>query len=162
MYTISSFSTATLEQAALAFLPRADNASQRSALITITRTLGLSMGAALGLTCFTLARFAPFLFTPDVVVHLHMGRIAPLCGAVMLIVGAEVSAVAVLISMGWSQYLARSFVLTLIAVSAFLYGVRTYAGGVGLLGVWFGLIFFFAVRCIQSYLGVILLRRRAT
>jgi Na+-driven multidrug efflux pump len=160
MYTISSFTTATLEQAALAFLPRADSAPKRSAIITITRTLGLMLGTALGATCWALASRSPMLFTPDLAVHAQMGRIAPFCGAVMLIVGADVSATAVLISMGYQQYLARSFVLTLVAVSGFLYSLKLRAGVVGLIGVWLGLIFFFAVRCVQSYLGVALLRMR--
>ena len=160
MYTIASFTTATLEQAALAFLPSADTAPQRSGLITITRSLGLCMGVALGATCWALATFAPMLFTPDIAVHAQMARIAPFCGAVMIVVGADVSATAVLISMGFSRYLARSFVFTLAAVLAFLYALRARIGGIGLTGVWLGLIFFFVVRCAQSYLGVVLLRRR--
>lgn len=161
MYTISSFAVSTLEQASLAFLPRARASDQRRALITVTRGLGLCMGAALGCICLVLATRLPMLFTPDAAVHGHMARIAPLCGTVMVIVGAEVSAVAVLISMGRNSYLARSFVITLAAVAAFLYSWKVKLGSVGLLGVWSGLIFFFSVRCLQSYLGVALLQRQS-
>jgi Na+-driven multidrug efflux pump len=160
MYTISSFSTATLEQAGPAFLPQATSRFERDALISMTRLIGICMGALLGLACWALASHAPALFTKDAVVQFHMGRIAPLCGAVMVIVGADVSAVAVLISMGRTQYLARSFLVTLVAVAAFLYGTTLVTGSVGLLDVWAGLLFFFGVRCVQSYVGILLMKRR--
>lgn len=160
MYTISSFATATLEQAGLAFLPQAKSHPESDALMLLTRAIGMCMGALLGLVCWALASHAPAVFTEDAVVQFHMGRIAPLCGAVMLIVGAEVSAVAVLISMGRSQYLARSFVFTLVAVAAYMYGTIRVTGSAGLLDVWAGLLFFFAVRCVQSYVGILLMKRR--
>jgi Na+-driven multidrug efflux pump len=160
MYTISSFATATLEQAALAFLPQALTPPERRSLILVTRGLGLLIGAGLGSICWGLSALAPWLFTRDVAVQLQMQRIAEFVGGVMVIVGVDVSAVAVLISMGYSRYLARSFVITLVSVALFMYGLQMRVGTLGLLHVWTSLVFFFAVRCLQSYLGILMLRKR--
>lgn len=157
MYAISSFATSTLEQAGLAFLPRAKTPQQSKALIGITRTLGLCMGTCLGSICWLLATCLPALFTADAAVQFHMARIAPWCGTLMIIVGADVSAVAVLISLGFSRYLARSFVITFVALFAFMAMLSRQPGGISLLGVWGSLLFFFVVRCTQSYLGILLM-----
>jgi Na+-driven multidrug efflux pump len=159
MYTISSFATATLEQAALAFLPQAATPQERRSLIQITRGLGLLIGAGLGSICWGFSQLAPWLFTSDVAVQMQMQRIAAFVGCVMVIVGADVSAVAVLISMGYSRYLARSFLITLLAVVLFMYALKMGVESLGLLHVWIGLVFFFAVRCVQSYLGILMLSK---
>ena len=157
-YTISSFATSTLEQTALAFLPQAHAGAERRALVQVTRGMGLAMGVALGAACCGIALLAPWLFTADAAVQAQMARVAPFVGAVMVVVGLDVSAVAVLISMGFSRYLARSFVITLVALTGWMAALSVRVGTLGLLHVWASLIFFFAVRCVQSYAGLALLR----
>lgn len=149
LYTIASFATTTLEQAGLAFLPQSKTVEERRMNEGIIRVLGVAIGGVLGAICYALARFGVHLFSPDVLVHGPMKQIAPWCGVVMLIVGADVSAQALIIASGNSGFLARSFVLTLVL----LYGFMSYASRWNLIGVWAGLVFFFGVRCVQSNIG---------
>lgn len=151
LYTIASFATTTLEQAGLAFLPQSKTVEERRMTAGIIRFLGLAIGGVLGATCFSLARFGAHLFSADALVHAPMQQIAPWCGVVMLIVGADVSAQALIIASGQSGFLARSFVFTLVA----LIGFMSYANRWSLMGVWAGLVFFFGVRCVQSNVGAL-------
>jgi hypothetical protein len=151
LYTIASFSTTTLEQAGLAFLPQSRTVRERKMTAGIIRLLGLVIGGLLGASCFMLARFGGHLFSNDMLVHGPMQQIAPWCGVVMLLVGADVSAQALIIASGQSQFLARSFVFSLIA----LFGFMHYASRWSLIGVWAGLVFFFGVRCVQSNIGAL-------
>lgn len=157
LYTISSFATTTLEQAALAFLPRSNGPADRRATEVIIRGLGLAIGVGLGAACWALATWGCGLFTPDVAVHGFMRQVAPWCGSVLLLVGADVSAQALLISSGLSGFLARSFSVTLVALFAFMHVIQGRAWG--LTGVWAGLVFFFGVRCLQSNAGAMFLRK---
>lgn len=157
MYTIGSFATTTLEQAGLAFLPRSKGLAERRMTELIIRGLGLAIGSGLGAVCWMLATWGCGLFTPDVAVHGYMKQIAPWCGSVLVVVGTDVSAQALLISSGLSNFLARSFAVTLVLLFLFMHLVQGWAWG--LTGVWAGLVFFFGVRCMQSNIGVMLLRR---
>jgi Na+-driven multidrug efflux pump len=157
LYTIASFATTTLEQAGLAFLPQSQSVQDRQSTENIIRALGVGIGVALGAVCFVLAFFGAHAFTSDTLVHAPMRQIAPWCGLVMVLVGTDVSAQALLISSGYSGFLARSFLITLVALMAFM----AYASRWTLVGVWAGLVFFFGVRCAQSNAGALLLRKPA-
>jgi Na+-driven multidrug efflux pump len=151
LYTIASFATTTLEQAGIAFLPQSKTTRERRMTAGIIRTLGVIIGGLLGAICFALSSFGVHLFSADVLVHGPMKQIAPWCGCVMLLVGIDVSAQALIIASGNSSFLARSFVLTLVALVTFM----SYASRWNLIGVWAGLVFFFGVRCLQSSIGAL-------
>ena len=156
LYTIASFATTTLEQAGLAFLPRSKGPLDRLQTEKIICGLGFGIGVGLGAVCWTLPSFASGLFTPDPAVHSFMRQVAPWCGSVMVLVGADVSAQALLINSGLSGYLARSFSVTLVALFVFMHFAERR--GWGLTAVWAGLVFFFGVRCLQSNFGAMVLR----
>lgn len=149
LYTMASFATTTLEQAGIAFMPQSKTMDERRMTAGIIRGLGFGIGGLLGATCFILAHYGVHIFSTDVLVHGPMRQIAPWCGVVMLLVGADVSAQALIIASGHSSYLARSFIITLVALVLFM----AYATRWSLLGVWAGLVFFFGVRCLQSNFG---------
>lgn len=157
LYTISSFATTTLEQAGLAFLPRSKGLADRRETETIIRALGVGIGVGLGAACWGLATWGCGLFTPDLAVHGFMRQVAPWCGSVLVLVGTDVSAQALLISSGLSGFLARSFSVTLVALFLFMHVVQARAWG--LTGVWAGLVCFFGVRCLQSNIGAMILRK---
>lgn len=157
LYTIASFATTTLEQAGLAFVPRSKGPADRQQTESIIRGLGVGIGAGLGAACWAVACLGCGLFTADVAVHGFMQQVAPWCGMVMVLVGTDVSAQALLISSGLSGYLARSFSVTLVALFSFMHYVQ--GKGWGLTAVWVGLVFFFGVRCLQSNIGAMVLRK---
>eukprot|EP00892_Ulva_mutabilis_P003019 jgi/Ulvmu1/12718/UM095_0022.1 len=157
LYTMASFATTTLEQAGLAFLPRSKGPADRRQTELIIRGLGVGIGTALGAACWGVACFACGVFTPDPAVHGFMRQVAPWCGMVMVLVGTDVSAQALLISSGLSGYLARSFSQTLVALFVFMHFTQGRLWG--LTAVWAGLVFFFGVRCLQSNIGAMFLRK---
>jgi Na+-driven multidrug efflux pump len=150
VWNLLAFTTAPLEQAALAYIPAAASLAERR---TTLQLLG-GVSAAIGVTCGLLAAgvplLAPQLLTRDTAVWEHMAKIAPLAMVAMVLAAADVGAAGVLLAQRDYGYVARAFVVTLLLLAAFVGLVVRGPGGWGLSGVWVGLVLFFSLRCVQS------------
>lgn len=150
VWNLLAFTTAPLEQAALAYMPAATTPSQHRVTLQLLLLLSVGVGCGCGLLAGGVPLLAPQLLTRDAAVWPHMARVAPLALLAMMLTAADVGANGVLLARRDLAYVARAFLLTLAALAAFVtLGVRGPYGW-GLDGVWWGLVLFFGLRCIQS------------
>ena len=158
VFNLLAFTSGPLEQAALAFMPVARTPLQKrhtiQGLMIIAAAIGLGCGAiSAGVPLLT-----PGILTKDPRVWPSMAAVAPQAMLAMILVAADVFASGILMSMRDLAYLARAFVLTFGALGVFVsVGVRGQGWGLG--GVWWGLVFFFGARAIQSGLRLSYLLR---
>ena len=66
----------------------------------------------------------------------------------MMMVGLDVAATAILVTRRELAYIARSYTITLASLALLMLGCQRYGWGLG--GVWWGVVYFFGARCVQS------------
>ncbi|KAG1674595.1 hypothetical protein FOA52_001844 [Chlamydomonas sp. UWO 241] len=150
-----SFWLAPVEQAVLAMAPAAASQVERRAIMVVGMGLGVLIGTIGGLAVSCVAAFGPHLLTQDPLLWPLVGMVAGQAFASMVLTGIDVSSNAVNIVGGDVNYVATSFVVTLGIVSAYMALARHM--GWGFLGVWNGIVVFFATRALQS--GILAVRK---
>ena len=148
MFNVCAFSNATVEQAALAFIPLTKTTREIQETVKILMAMGAANGTLLGCSCFSIAMFLPYVFSADARLYPIMATMAPFCAGTVLLVGIDVAASANLIALGKAQYLARSFAICLACLAPYMIAVVHNQWGI--VGVWSGLVLFFSLRCTQS------------
>ena len=160
MWNLLAFTTAPLEQAALAYVPAATSHSQQRSTLQLLLLISAVIGCGCGLVACGLPLLAPQLLTKDAAVWPHMASVAPLALCAMLLTAADVGATGILLARRDLAYVARAFLFTLCVLAVFVsVGVRGPHGW-GLVGVWWGLVLFFGLRCIQSVGRLVWMARR--
>ncbi|KXZ56871.1 hypothetical protein GPECTOR_1g786 [Gonium pectorale] len=147
IWNILAWTITPFEQAALTYLP-GTRGWRKAAGIRLLVGLGTVGGVACGAVLAALVMSAPGIMTRDAAVWPHMQSVTGLASASMLALGADVVASGVNIGMGDTRYVATSYVITLVALGAFMAVSR--ALGWDLPGVWWGVVVFFGVRALQS------------
>lgn len=160
VWNLLAFATAPLEQAALAFMPAATTVWQRHGSIQLLALIAAGIGLACGVISAGIPLLQPQLLTRDAAVWCHMATIAPQAMLSMLLAAADVAASGVLLAYRDLAYLARAFVLTLMSLGVFI-TVGVKGQGWGLEGVWWGLVFFFGARAVQSTVRLVYLSSTA-
>lgn len=149
IWNLLAFTAAPLEQTALTFMPAARHDWQKRSTTQLVVAAGIVLGACCGSIVAVAALLQPQLFTKDVAVWPFMSAVAPQGFLAMCLTGIDVSCTGILLASKDLGYVARSFLVTLGALALYItYGVK--AQGWGLAGVWWGLVFFFALRALQS------------
>lgn len=146
-WNLLAFTTACLEQVALAFVPSAAPGWRRKEAARLVLVLGAAVGAAGGLAAASVPALAPWLLTRDAAVWPHMSSIAPLSFAAMALAAADVAATGVLLACRDLRFVACAFAATLAGLAAFMAAQPTPRT---LEMVWHGCVFFFGARMLQS------------
>lgn len=139
----------------MAFIPRARTGWQRDETVRLVLRQGLAMGVVCGGVTAALVAGAPQLLTRDSAVWPFIAAVAPQTLISMVLVGFDVAATSVLLARRDLAYVARSFAVTLAALSLFMWRAMGDGSGSGPLGdalgsVWWALVFFYGVRAAQS------------
>jgi len=149
VWNLMAFTTAPLEQAALAYIPSATTRSQQQLTVQLLLAVACVVGISCGLVAAGIPLLVPQLLTKDPAVWGHMARVAPLALLSMLLIAADVGASGVLLARRDLAYVARAYLVTLSALAVYVL-VGVHGCGWGLQGVWCGLVLFFGLRCVQS------------
>lgn len=152
---MASFTSATVEQAALAFVPVARNAWQQRSTIALILAMGAADGVLFGAICLLVPHFQPQLFTPDAAVWPWMRSISPQALIAMVFCGVDIASTACLVARRDLAYVARSFVITLAGLAAYMTWCSSAFAHDMLAGVWWGIVAFFALRTLQSLLRLL-------
>ncbi|KAL6758381.1 hypothetical protein V8C86DRAFT_2598176 [Haematococcus lacustris] len=148
VWTLVTWTISPIEQACLAYLPGARHLWQRKAAGQMIIAMGAGVACLAGALLALLLTWCPGFLTPDSAVHRQMALIALPAALSACLVGLDVSSTAINITQRDFTYMARSYVVTLLATSLYFWACRSQ--GWGLLGVWWGLVLFFAMRSLQS------------
>lgn len=153
-WNIAAYASFPVEQAALTFMSAASSSassaatSARTTTVRVLLLLGTLFGAVAGLFAGGVPLLLPALFTPDTVLWPSIAAVAPQAALSQLLIGMDVTAVALLIAARDVPYVMRSFVLTFACLLGFMAVCRLQDWG--LPGVWWGVVFFFGLRALQS------------
>lgn len=161
VWNLLAFTTAPLEQLALAYVPTATQPWQQRSMIQIILTIAAVIGVACGLLAAGVPLLIPHALTKDPAVWEYMRRVAPSALVAMCLTAADVGVTGILLAKRDLAYVARAYSITLCLLGVFMY-FGVCKGGWGLDGVWAGLVFFFGVRCLQSIGRLITIGRRET
>lgn len=148
MWNLCAFSTAPIEQAALAFLPAAKTRRQREEVPKLIMAIGMTFAMMAGIISSGTAVFLPQLFSPDVRLYAFMSQMAGLGFAAMMACGLEVSANSILVCNKEYKFIASAMLRTLLATAAYIAVMNSL--DLGLTGVWSSLIVFYGSRMCQS------------
>ncbi|KAF6253478.1 mate-domain-containing protein [Scenedesmus sp. NREL 46B-D3] len=149
VWNLLAFTTAPLEQAALAFVPAAAPGWQQRSTVQLLMSIAVVIGITCGLLAAGVPLLAPQLLTRDPLVWQYMSPVAPLALVAMLLTAADVGASGVLLARRDLAYVARAYCVTLCSLWLFMWGCSSQPWW-GLQGVWASLVLFFALRCCQS------------
>jgi Na+-driven multidrug efflux pump len=149
VWNLLAFTTAPLEQAALAYLPSATTRLQQQATVQVLLLFATCIGIGCGLLAAGVPLLAPQLLTRDPAVWVHMSSVAPMALLAMLLTAADVGATGILLARRDLSYVARAYLVTLSALAVYVVA-GVHGCGWGLPGVWYGLVLFFGLRCVQS------------
>lgn len=150
IWNLLAFTTAPLEQAALTYIPASTTRAEQRTTLQLLLVVSIGIGIVCGTVACAVPLLAPMVLTKDAAVWPHMGRIAPLALLAMLLTSLDVGATGVLLARRDLGYVARAFMFTLCALAVFVSVFVKGPQGLGLDGVWAGLVLFFGLRCIQS------------
>lgn len=150
IWNLLAFTTAPLEQCALTYIPAATTRSEQRTTLQLLLSVSIFIGIVCGSIACAVPLLAPQLLTRDAAVWPHMARVSPLALLAMMLTAADVGATGILLARRDLAYVARAFVVTLVALAAFVSMFVKGPYGMGLSGVWAGFVLFFGLRCIQS------------
>lgn len=150
IWNLLAFTTAPLEQAALTYIPASKTRAEQRTTLQLLLTVSVVTGVVCGSIACAVPLLAPHVLTKDAAVWPHMARVAPLALLAMLLTAADVGATGILLARRDLAYVARAFLVTLIALAVFVSVFVRGPYGMGLEGVWWGLVLFFGLRCVQS------------
>jgi Na+-driven multidrug efflux pump len=150
VWNLLAFTTAPLEQAALAYVPAAASRGEHRSTLQLLLALSVAIGCGCGLLAAGVPLLTPQLLTRDAAVWPCMARVAPLALLAMVLTAADVGATGVLLAKRDLAYVARAYALTLAVLAVFVSTCVRGPDGLGLVGVWAGLVLFFGMRCVQS------------
>lgn len=150
IWNLLAFTTAPLEQAALTYIPASTTRSEQHTTLQLLLFVSVVIGVVCGSIACAVPLLTPQLLTKDAAVWPHMARVSPLALLAMLLTAADVGATGVLLARRDLAYVARAFVVTLGALAVFVSVFVKGPHGLGLEGVWLGLVLFFGLRCVQS------------
>jgi Na+-driven multidrug efflux pump len=150
IWNLLAFTTAPLEQCALTYIPAATTRSEQRTTLQLLLSVSIFIGIVCGSIACAVPLLAPQLLTRDAAVWPHMARVSPLALLAMMLTAADVGATGILLARRDLAYVARAFVVTLCALAAFVSVFVKGPYGMGLSGVWAGLVLFFGLRCVQS------------
>mmetsp|Transcript_50818 Transcript_50818/g.94667 ORF Transcript_50818/g.94667 Transcript_50818/m.94667 type:complete len:533 (-) Transcript_50818:2202-3800(-) len=146
MWAVGAFCCSPMEQAALAFLPAAQNEFERRELkrilICTGATLGICAAAASCLTPF----FNPHLLSKDMLLWAPMQSVCFHGFFAMAVSGVDVAMSGILLAEGETKFLARAMVLNLGITAAYFFSTGRSGS---LPDVWLGLVLFFVIRTAQ-------------
>ena len=114
----------------------------------MTVAFGLVVGTIGGALASFVPVVIPQFFTPDTNLWPLIRSVASTSFISMLLVGVDVGATSVLYANGDAPFIARAMGWNLLLMVAFFWAVREF--GWGMQGVWWGIVFFFAIRVIWS------------
>jgi Na+-driven multidrug efflux pump len=150
IWNLLAFTTTPLEQAALTYIPASTTRSEQRTTLQLLLAVSVVIGVVCGSIACAVPLLTPQLLTKDAAVWPHMARVSPLALFAMLLTAADVSATGVLLARRDLAYVARAFMVTLAALAVFVSVFVKGPQGMGLVGVWWGLVLFFGLRCVQS------------
>ncbi|GAX79769.1 hypothetical protein CEUSTIGMA_g7209.t1 [Chlamydomonas eustigma] len=143
-----SFWVGPVERSLLAMVPVAARPSSRRATMLVGLLLGVLVGVVGGAAVYVLAKHLPGVLTYDSTLWALMGMVVWQSFFGLVFTGIDVCSCAINISGGDANYVAKSFVITLAAVSVYMTACRHF--GWGFVGIWNGIVLFFAIRSLQS------------
>lgn len=150
VWNLLAFTTAPLEQAALTYIPASTTRAEQRTTLQLLLLVSVVIGVVCGSIACAVPLVTPQLLTKDAAVWPHMARVSPLALLAMLLTAADVAATGILLARRDLAYVARAFMFTLTALAVFVSVFVKGPYGMGLDGVWWGLVLFFGVRCVQS------------
>lgn len=150
IWNLLAFTTAPLEQAALTYIPASTTRSEQRTTLQLLLCVSVLIGVVCGSIACAVPLLIPQLLTKDAAVWPHMARVAPMALFAMMLTAADVGATGILLARRDLGYVARAFMVTLCALAVFVSVFVKGPYGMGLDGVWAGLVLFFGVRCVQS------------
>jgi len=150
IWNLLAFTTAPLEQAALTYIPASTTRSEQRTTLQLLLFVSVFIGVVCGSIACAVPLMVPQLLTKDAAVWPHMARVAPMALLAMMLTAADVGATGILLARRDLGYVARAFMVTLCALAVFVSVFVKGPYGMGLDGVWVGLVLFFGVRCVQS------------
>lgn len=148
LWSLASFVTTPLEQAALTFLPAARSHSEAAETGKLMVSLGVGAGVMGGITTTALPLLLPQLLTSDPALHNVMRTVLPQVFLSMVLCGIDVASNGMLVACKDLKFVVRSMVVTFTACTAYFSWCRH--ANLGLPGIWWGLCFFFFLRAAQS------------
>lgn len=148
LWSLSSFVTTPLEQAALTFLPAARSHAEAAETGKLLLSLGVGAGVLGGIATTGLPLLRPQLLTSDPALHVTMRTVLPQVFLSMVLCGIDVSSNGMLVACKDLKFVVRSMVVTFTACTAYFSWCRH--SNWGLSGIWWGLCFFFFLRAVQS------------
>jgi Na+-driven multidrug efflux pump len=150
VWNLLAFTTTPLEQAALTYIPAATTKQEQRSTLQLLLLVSLVIGVVCGSIACAIPLLSPQLLTKDAAVWPHMARVSPLALVAMLLTAADVGANGILLARRDLAYVARAFMVTLVSLAVFVSVFVKGPYGLGLDGVWLGLVLFFGLRCVQS------------
>lgn len=145
-WSFFTFLTAPIEQSLLALIPSAGSNKADLSRIGLIACTAVSMIS--GLAIFTLAWQAPHVFTSDSSLWPLLSTCATQAAISMALAGFDVASTAINISRGDASFVAQSYLVTFCLMMIFTSAIRYFS--LGLVGIWDGILLFFAVRSVQS------------
>jgi Na+-driven multidrug efflux pump len=150
IWNLLAFATTPLEQAALSYIPACTSRAEQRTTLQLLLAVSVVTGIVCGSIACAVPLLAPQLLTKDPAVWPYMARVSPLALLAMLLTAADVGANGILLARRDLAYVARAFMFTLCALAVFVSVFVKGPYGLGLDGVWYGLVLFFGLRCVQS------------
>eukprot|EP00775_Hariotina_reticulata_P006359 gene6359-6592_t len=120
VWNLLAFTTAPLEQAALAYIPSASTRLQQQSTVQVLLMFACCIGIGCGLLAAGVPLLAPQLLTKDPAVWVHMSRVAPMALLAMVLTAADVGATGILLARRDLSYVARAYLVTLSALVVYV------------------------------------------